>query len=182
MLLFFMISWSSLPWLPKEEIVAVVWMKRLQKSAVWGPRKSILWQQTCQAVEKVEDMAEHIGVKLGAIVKTGKTHLGNDADNVRGLIGKALNDLASMACSGLGELAAVNAAGACKQQCEKTACWCSAEVWDQVFRKRKFGAWCNRCSHASDWNCLSFHQFFVLAWGNNRLTINSKLLSYFYNC
>ncbi len=59
----------------------------------------------CQAAEKIEDIVEHIGAKLGVIMKKemqGKTHHGvNNADNVRGIIGKALDDFSSMVHSDL---------------------------------------------------------------------------------
>jgi len=44
-------------------------MKMLQKSTVLGPRMSVPWEQMSKAVEKIDDLAEHISVKLGVVVK-----------------------------------------------------------------------------------------------------------------
>jgi len=75
-----------------------------KKRSIGAKDERPLGNKRAKQLKKIDDIAEHIGTKLGVVVKKesaqGDSHPG--ADNVtRGILGKALDEFAFMARSGL---------------------------------------------------------------------------------
>jgi len=71
-----------------------------QKHSIGGKDQRPIGNKRAKQLKQIEDLAEHLGSKIG-IVKTEPSATNNAGlDNAKNIIGKAINEFTSMACSG----------------------------------------------------------------------------------